>query len=321
LFASLPRPIPQSAHFIWFGAAFPWVNVLAVRSAALRGELERVTLHHDSDLRATPHYRELVETPGVELVRLEPKALFERAGQFGGELARAFATITLPAVRSDLVRLALLYVEGGIYLDTDTITIAPLGPLCEGVEAFCGFEHIVFPADVRASLNPFIRGAALARSLVRDGLRRVPHGYRAFAAIQSVFPSAVNNAVFASAAGGGFITRLLSDLVELPAARQATLFAIGPHLLQSAARDFAPPALQVFPPSVFYPLGPEICEHWFRKQTHPDLTSVLSRDTRVVHWYRSNRTDALTPAIDPDYVRAHAGEQLWSALALPFVGS
>jgi hypothetical protein len=156
---------------------------------------------------------------------------------------------------------------------------------------------------------------------VRDGLRRVPHGYRAFTTIQRVFPAAVNNAVFASAAGGGFITRLLSDLAELSTARQATLFAIGPHLLQSAARDFAPPALQVFPPAVFYPLGPEICEHWFRKQSHPDLASVLSRETRVVHWYGSNRTDSLTSSIDPHYVRAHASQQLWSALALPFVGS
>jgi hypothetical protein len=295
------------------------VNVLGVRSAALRGGLERVTLHHDSDLSGTPHYRELVETEGVDLVRLDADALFESAGDMAGALAQAFGRAQLPAVRSDLLRLALLYAHGGIYLDTDTITIAPLDDLCEGVEAFCGAEHIVFPSQVRASRNPAIRGLALARSLVRDALRRVPRGYRAFAAIQRFYPSALNNAVLGSAPRGAFITRLLSSLIELPAARQATLFAIGPHLLQSAAADFAPPALRVLPPAFFYPLGPQICEHWFRSHRSPDLTRVLSAQTRVVHWYRSNRTEWLTPLIDPAYVHAHADRQLWSALARPFV--
>jgi hypothetical protein len=177
----------------------------------------------------------------------------------------------------------------------------------------------VYPSEVRASHNPTIRAAALARALVRDALRHAPHGYRAFAAIQHFFPAAANNAVLASAPGGSFITRLLTDLSEVPVSRQATLYTFGPHLLQLAVRDFVPPALQLFPPCVFYPLGPEICEHWFRDYRHPDLTRVLSRDTRVVHWYRSNRTEWLTPFIDPAYVRAHAKSQLWSALALPFV--
>ena len=34
---------------------------------------------------------------------------------------------------------------------------------------------------------------------------------------------------------------------------------------------------------------------------------------------RSGREEArVMPQIDPAYVRAHAGRQLWSALALPF---
>jgi hypothetical protein len=45
---------------------------------------------------------------------------------------------------------------------------------------------------------------------------------------------------------------------------------------------------------------------------------VLLPETRVVHWYASVRTRVLTSRIDPDYVRAHAGRQLFSDLALPF---
>jgi hypothetical protein len=309
------------AHLIWFGSQFPWVNLLAVRSAALRGGFERVVLHHDSDLSGTPYYRELLETPRVELARLAPEALFSRCGRFSATLTQTFSRLGLPAVRADLVRLALLYADGGVYLDTDTVTIASLRPLCESAQAFCGEERIVYPAQVRTSRNPAVRGAALARQLLRDVLRRAPRGYHAFAAVQRFYPAALNNAVLASAPGGAFVTRLLEDLVALPVQHQAKLYTIGPHLLQTAARAFLPPELRVLPPPVFYPLGPEICEHWFRTTTRPDLTRVLSPETRIVHWYRSNRTQHLTEQINPDYVRAHADCQLFSALALPFVSS
>jgi hypothetical protein len=74
----------------------------------------------------------------------------------------------------------------------------------------------------------------------------------------------------------------------------------------------------VHPPPVFYPLGPEISRHWFDVRAAAPLARVLSPETHVVHWYGSVRTRLLTSRIDPDYVRAHAGRQLFSELALPF---
>jgi len=154
---------------------------------------------------------------------------------------------------------------------------------------------------------------------VRDVLGRVPSGWAAFRAVERFYPSAANNAVLASAPAGRFITRALARLCELAPAAQTRLFGIGPHLVQDIARALTGRALVVHPPPVFYPLGPEISRHWFHlRRSAAPLAKVLLPDTRVVHWYGSIHTRDLTSRIDPAYVRAHAGRQLFSALALPF---
>jgi hypothetical protein len=295
------------------------MNVLAVRSAALRGEFERVVLHHDSDLSKTPHFHELVATPRVELRHLDPAPLFARMGRYETASAEVFQRLRAPATRSDLVRLAILYAEGGIYLDLDTVTVRSLRPLCDGLEAFCGEERIVLPAHVRGSNNPLTRVAAFARAQTRTALRLLPGGWAAFRAIEHLYPAAVNNAVLGSAARGRAVTRLLDRLFDLPREDQIRLYAIGPHLLQSVREELTPSELVVHAPSVFYPLGPEICEHWFRRARLHALERLIRPETRVVHWYNSGRTRRLVPKIDPAYVRAHARHQLFSALALPFL--
>ena len=318
---SAATAIPLRAHFIWFGAELPWVNVLAVRSAAERGGFEQVVLHHDEDLTRAPHYRALADIDRVELRRLSapPRQIFDRCGRFAPALAAIYERLPTPAIRSDLVRLALLFSEGGVYLDIDTVTLRPLRDLCAGAEAFLGEERIVFPASVKRSRNPGVQLLAQVRNGVREVLGRVPNGWAAFRAIERFYPSAANGAVMASAPGGAFVTRAMQRLVELPPEVQARKNGIGPHLMQDVAPELAPPALVVHPPPVFYPLGPEVSRHWFHvRDGSARLAKVLLPETRVVHWYGSIRTRALTSRIDPDYVRAHAGRQLFSELALPF---
>jgi hypothetical protein len=314
--------IPLRAHFVWFGAELPWVHVLAIRSAAERGGLEGVVLHHDDDLTGARHYGALAAIEGLEMRRLDARALFGACGPFAAELGRVFARLPTAPARADLVRLAVLYSEGGVYLDLDTVTVRPLHPLCAEAEAFIGEERIVFPGRVRRSWNPGVRLLALARNGVRDVLGRVPRGWATFRAIERFYPRGANNAVLASAPRGRFVTRALERLVELPPHEQARRFGIGPHLMQEIAPAFAPPALEVHPPGVFYPLGPELSRHWFYlRDGAASLAEVLLPETRVVHWYGSVRTSVLTSAIDPDYVRTNARRQLFSELALPFASS
>lgn len=316
--------IPPVAHFVWFGRTFPWLNWLALRSAADRGGYERVILHHADDLRGAPHFRALAREPRVECVPLNFPGLLE-AGEaaapgiaaLGGRIGEAAAT------RSDLARLLLLWLHGGVYLDVDTVTLAPLDDLRVRGGFFCGAERLVWPGAVRASRSPLTLGGALLRSVTRDLLRRHPGGWRHFRRIERWFPAAANNAVLGAVPGHPFVAQLLARAAELPAQALArSRYALGPDLLQEALHAGVAADVRVLPPEVFFPLGPEISEHWFRLRapgTCPRVEDVLHPATRIVHWYGSVRAREMVRVFDADYVRAHRDRQLLAALAAPWV--
>jgi hypothetical protein len=105
-------------------------------------------------------------------------------------------------------------------------------------------------------------------------------------------------------------------MVALPEPRQTVRFALGTHLLQATVAEAPEADLRVMPPGTFYPLGPEISEHWFRMRSSlPRMSEVILPETLVVHWYASVRTKHLLPVIDEAYVRRHEHEQLFSRLA------
>lgn len=315
--------IPSVAHFIWFGTQLPWVHTLALRSAALHGGFDRLVLHHGDDLSRTPAWPQLLAIPGFEARAIDDAALdrlFASVGQGGERLLGIYRQLSAPAARANVLRAAILAVEGGVYLDLDTITVRSLAPLRRAHGAFCGEEHLVYPASVRRSKGLAIRVAGLARAGTRDLLRRLPGGWRSFRALEPVYPSAANNAVLGAEPGHPFIRRLLDGMIAVPEARRLVRFALGTHLLQDVVAHAREHDLAVLPPRVFYPLGPEISEHWFRvRRELPALGQVAGRDTIVVHWYASVRTRSIVPRIDASYVRAHAKRQLFSALALPVV--
>ena len=310
--------IPAVAHFIWYGKQFWWVNALAIRSAALKGGFERVVLHHDQDLREAPAFAALADLDSFEARRLAPDELFATTGPLGDRLAALHNELKKPNARANMVRAAILATEGGVYLDTDTITVDSLTPLLDAA-AFCGHERVVLPAAVVRDRRPSVMLRAGWLMALRDVYRRWPSGWRSFRRIEARYPLAVNNAVIGAVPGHPLIQGLLQAMVELPADRRHVPYALGTHLLQDRVAAYDGGDLVVHPPSVFFPLGPEISQHWFRMRRTLPLDEVLEPDTRVVHWYASVRTRRLVPKIDPDYVRANAEHQLFSALARPFL--
>ena len=308
--------VPSVAHFIWYGRQFWWVNALAIRSAAQRGDFERVVLHHDQDLDDVPAFRELADVEGFEARRLVPEALFARVGDIGARLASLHDELEKPNARANMVRAAILASEGGVYLDTDTITVKSMTPL-RSAAAFCGQERVVFPVAVIRDKRPGRYLNSLSLVVLRDVCRRAPNGWRWFRRVEDRYPLAVNNAVVGAVPDHPLILALLEAMVALPVERRRVPYALGTHLLQDQVAKYRGDDLVVHPPSVFFPLGPEISQHWFRMRGDVPLDDVIEDDTRVVHWYASVRTRHLVPKIDPAYVRAHAGRQLFSALALP----
>jgi hypothetical protein len=315
----MATPIPPTAHFVWLGPKLPWVYGLALRSAAERGGFERVVLHGTDDLSGSDGFALAHSDGRVELRRLDPRSALWWISPRGGELVELYSRLREPAARSNMLRLAILAAEGGVYLDTDTITVDSFAPLLDA-GAFCGLERVALPATTRRARTPGPWLKAGARLLVRDLLRRAPGGWQGFARIAGRFPAAANNAVLGARAGHPLVQGMLERMVELPPARQLARFALGTGLLQDAVAAYDGADLELHPPERFYPLPPEISEHWFRLETPPDLCAVVRRSTVCVHWYASVRTKRVIPNIGASYLRANAGRQLFSALALPFAG-
>lgn len=308
--------IPARVHFIWIGTSLPWAYVFAVLSAAEKSEMEEIILHHTDALEDSAGLAALRRSPRVQLSRIDAIAYLTRAGHelgVGGELAAIYPGLDNPAMRSDVLRAAILYQQGGVYLDLDTVTTASLLPLLEARQ-FVGCEYIVWPHFVRASQSPALWARSLTLSLVRKTMRHAPHGWETFRRIEKFCYRGINNAVMGAEANSRLFADYLRAMLTVPPERRAQTYALGPDLLHEVITRYDRDDLTVHEPQVFYPLPPEISEHWFRIGRDVRLNDVLSAETRVVHWYASVRTKSRVALIDPEYVREHRDRQLYSAL-------
>lgn len=314
--------IPARAHFCWIGTQLPWACAFAVLSAAKRGELTEIILHHTDVFEEDAAIAALRQTPRVRLSRVDPTAYLMEAGHrlgAGDGLAVIFGRQTNPAARIDILRAAILYLEGGLYLDMDTITTSSLLPLLE-TRQFVGCEFIIWPHFARTSRSPTLWARSLTLDVIRKLMRRMPQGWRIFRRIEHFCFRGINNAVMGAEAMSPLIEDYLRAMLRVPPERQTQPYAMGPDLLQEVVGGYARGDLTIQEPHVFYPLPPEISEHWFRIGRNVRLNAVLSAETRVVHWYASVRTKSRVALINPDYVREHRRSQLYSALAWECIG-
>lgn len=317
--------VPEVAHFIWYGASFPWLNALALQSAHDHGALARVVLHFDGRIEPAVLDQLRAAMPKLELRSIDTARLFAAvdatrpagAPPLSPSLAALYAELEAPAAKANVLRAAILCAEGGIYLDIDTVTLRPLTPLLD--RAFCGSEPIAFPERVMRSKRPDLWARAIALHGARLVLRELPYGYRAFRSIEPLYARAANNAVLGAPPQHSFIRALLQGMVDVPRERRLVRFALGTHLLQRTVASYRGADFVMHPPARFYPLGPEISRHWFRIENGArgvQLDDVLDPSTLIVHWYASVRNRAIVDRLDPAFVREHASRQLLSALAV-----
>ncbi len=294
--------IPNRIIFIWFGAEFPFANLLALRSARRGFRPEEILLIVDDPEGIRNKLGEAAEWPELRQARAD-EAWFDGLPHGSDAIARElFAQGLSPATKANLIRLAALYKLGGVYLDFDTITLHdekedggrdPSRLLDRS--GFCGAEPLSLPADLFASRNPFRWMAAGARLAARQAFAWLPGGWRTFRALEVLYPAEANNAVMGAEAGHPFLDLCFRMATELPPGERVKRFRLGTHLLQRAVRRYEtrvnpPEARQrfdVLPSSRFFPLGPEIASHWFKSGTARHLDAMLRPDTLVVHWYNS----------------------------------
>jgi hypothetical protein len=231
---------------------------------------------------------------------------------------RLFTELESPATRANLLRLAVLWQHGGVYLDTDTITVKDLSLLREH-QGFCGQEPVALPGELVGSLHPVRWAAAGLRLLARDVCARLPDGPDRFRRIEHLYAWAVNNAVLAACPENALLTDAFSVIAAMPAARQRRRFALGTHLLQRLTSNRSSRDMEVLPPAYFYPLGPEISVHWFRDDSARRLDDLLAPETHVVHWYSSVEERVGIRGIDEAWILAHRDSSAFARLAAPYL--
>ncbi len=216
-------------------------------------------------------------------------------------------------MRTDILRAAILYMQGGIYLDLDTVTVAPLISLLNAPH-FIGSEFIVWPKTIRASRSPTVWAHYLALDLLRKVLRQLPYGWKLFRRVEGLYFRGVNNAIMGARARSRLCSDYLYAMLVVSAECRRQTYALGPDLLQEIVDRHRYDDLIIHGPETFYPLSPEISEHWFRTYHDVRLDDLLSAETRVVHWYASIHQKQNVAKINPNYIRQRRDNQPYSML-------
>ena len=307
--------IPNRLVFVWLGGRFPIANLVALRSARTACRPRELVLIADRLERDDPQLCELRYWSGFRVLR--PRELLGRElpGWPQGAMS-LYRSLDSPAARANLLRLAFLWSEGGVYLDTDTITLRDLAPL-RRFEGFCGREVLALPREVAGSRRASTWLEAAARIAARRVCTLLPEPDRAFARIEHLYPQAVNNAVVGSAAGNPVLARALERCAELDRVERSKRFRLGTHLLQEVTGNQSSAHMQVLGPQAFYPLGPEVSVAWFRRGSASRVSEMLGRDTYVLHWYASLEA-RLEHSIDEEWIRSARDDVAFARLAWPW---
>ncbi|HXS18753.1 MAG TPA: glycosyltransferase, partial [Polyangiaceae bacterium] len=203
--------------FVWYGARLPAFASIAIRSALKSNPGSTATLLHDATFKPDTEVWSL-EATGLVCENINIEKLLGQAQALAPELDvdalhAVYRQLTAPAARSNLVRILALYCRGGVYLDTDTLTIRDLAPLRDS-GAFCGQERVLWPAGRRkTSLKAITLGE------VRRLCAAIPYAYRANQRLFSHYSLAENNAVMGARRGHPFMLHLLQGVLGVPQQR------------------------------------------------------------------------------------------------------
>ena len=114
-------PVPNIVHFIHFTGdsvthrPFSYVNYLAVKSASDVQKPDAIYVYYNVEPEGNSYWGAMKQIPGVKLVQMEAPTEYNGVSLSG-----------YPQYQADVVRLQKLYEMGGIYQDTDAITLKNL---------------------------------------------------------------------------------------------------------------------------------------------------------------------------------------------------
>lgn len=285
--------IPHHFHLIWIGKRFPFVNRLAVESLRQTNPGARITVHFE-DPPDNADWKALDKV--VELRPLDLPALLGALPPSMSAVVPVLSGISsgYPAGRSNILRYLILYREGGVYLDFDTLTVKDYSPLL-GHPAFIGEESVFKPDDDRVAgrIKPEIvpLGILFGLSYYGSYFNCRHFGDSALGnalnrlCMKGWSIDKLNNAVLGAEAANPFFGRALALVPETdPKIR----YALGPILMNrtwdegGAARE----SMRRLDRSHFYFIPPSQTYRFFFGPA-PELPSTAY----TLHWCSSNHKD------------------------------
>ncbi|MCL2284486.1 MAG: hypothetical protein FWC26_14315 [Fibromonadales bacterium] len=278
--------IPNRIFFIWLGKNFPWSAEIAVKSALYAQKPDEIIIYSDCELVCPYAQCKLIDLAELEIDK------------------ELYGKLKSPASKANLLRLAILYKYGGVYLDTDTVFVKPIDDLLR-FKGFCGTETVALPRELFNSINPFTYMACGLRFAWRFFCTYCPSGEQIFRKTEGFFSQSANNAVLASEAENPIIAKAFETIKSMPEKERLKRYRLGTHLLQNITQNKSSEFMEVLPSSYFYPLGPEVCRHYFLNGTAKRLNKMLLPSTRIVHWYNSVEHRFLKEPLNADWVKKY----------------
>lgn len=282
--------IPSHAHFIWFGSKLPLIYILGVKSAILNGNFSKVTLHHFEPFLNDDEIKEhLVKYKEFDL-KLISISYFDALGHsLGNPLKKIYSDLKSVTAKSNILRIVILKLEGGVYLDTDILILKSFDKVIKNTDFFLGEEYITKPYKFIKSSKPINRIKVFFNKLLRSYFSYSRYGWRGFFEYEKKhLYNAVNNALFGSVQNHSFLDMLLEEIIHLKSSEYHKRFRLGVHLFQDMVDKCSTQNIKVYASATFYPLGPVISKHYFKPDSCHYLEEIISQETLCIHWYASN---------------------------------
>ena len=277
-------------QYVWSGANFPYVNLMSVASVLRHHPDARICIAVVGEKPQSLWFDIVENLDQVEIEIIIPPQVFAELPedlQFVGQCYDRLSATALSA-RSNLIRYALLYLRGGIYLDFDVLVVRSMKDLL-GYSAFIG-EEVVWASDEQhqnGSLLEFLwprnllwlfsHIAMWCDSHLFHGRMRMANRLNWTLGMWSKLQ--LNNAVIGSARHSDFLFDVLSGVSD---SNLAVRYSTGPTLVESVSNS-TNATFERLSPSAFYSIPPGQTYRLFY-----DANYVLPCDSYCIHYAASN---------------------------------
>ena len=286
--------IPNQVHFIWIGSGFPWLYYLSILSAVNNGAFDKVFVHYTELGLDEKWFSLLSGLDDVIVKEMDFDVLFPSSDIMLKKLGMQRTLIdNNPVIQTNLLRYAILYLYGGIYLDFDVFVLRSFQSILKTIRTsfFAGEEKILFPEYIihpSGIKNRFLKFRSRIIAQYRNLCKWIPHGYLLFKSRKLYIPT-VNQAILGSERRSMFITKTIEHLNSFSAADLNTYLKTGPFLFQKIVNcPDLHTHVEVLPTYCFYPVPPEMTKHIFRSYRRFDINKFYNLDSSyTLHWYSS----------------------------------